>query len=184
MSFILADFEKRMQATLDTLHKEFTGLRTGRASASLVEPITVEAYGSRMPMSQVGTINVPEPRMITIQVWDKELTKHVEKAIREANLGLNPTADGQIVRVPLPDLSTERRKELAKIAAKYAEQAKIAIRNVRRDAMDLIKTLEKDKDISEDDMHRFGDEVQKSTDNFIKHVDEALVKKEQDIMQV
>lgn len=182
--FVLADYEKRMQATLDQLHKEFTGLRTGRASASLVEPIMVEAYGSRMPMSQVGTITVPEARMINIQVWDKELSKHVEKAVRDSGLGLNPIAEGQLIRIPLPDLSQERRKELTKVAAKYAEQAKVAIRNVRRDAMDSIKALEKDKKISEDDMHRHNEEVQKSTDVFIKNVDETLAKKEQDIMQV
>lgn len=184
MSFVIADFDKRMQGVLEQLHKEFTGLRTGRASASLVEPIMVEAYGSRMPMTQVGTITVPEPRLISIQVWDKELAKHVEKAIRESDLGLNPSADGQIIRVPLPDLSTERRKELAKIAGKYAEAAKVAIRNVRRDAMDHIKSLEKAKTISEDDMHRFNDDVQKMTDAFIKQIDEQLAKKEQDIMQV
>lgn len=178
------DFKKRMQAALDVLHKEFVGLRTGRASVQLLDPVHVDAYGSKMPLNQVGTISVPEARMITVQVWDRELVKHVEKAIREAGLGLNPAADGQTVRVPLPDLSEERRKELSKVASRYAEQGRIAIRNVRREAMDLLKKLEKDGDISEDEHHRFGEEVQEMTDSFVKQIDEQLAKKEKDIMQV
>lgn len=182
--FKLQDYEKRMHGALDVLTKEFVGLRTGRASTSLLEPIMVDAYGSKMPISQVGTIGVPEARLLTVQVWDKGLVKVVEKTIREAGLGLNPSADGQIVRVPLPDLTEERRRELTKVAAKYAETARVAVRNVRRDAMDVLKNLEKEGDISEDDHHRFSKDVQEMTDKFVKDVDAALSKKEADIMQV
>jgi len=183
-TFNKSDYHKKMESTLESLHKEFVGLRTGRASVSLIEPVMVEAYGSRMPMNQVGTVNVPEARLITVQVWDKGMVKNVEKAIRDAGLGLNPTSEGQIIRVPLPDLTMERRKELCKVAGKYGEAARVAIRNIRRSAMDDIKVLEKDAHLSEDDMHRFNDEVQKMTDDFIKKVDENLLRKEQDIMQV
>jgi ribosome recycling factor len=184
MSFNKSDYNTRMQGAFDALHKEFIGLRTGRASTNLLEPLMVDAYGSKMPMPQVGTINAPEARMLTVQVWDKELVKFVEKTIREAGLGLNPSVDGQTVRVPLPDLTEERRRELTKVAAKYAEQARIAVRNVRRDAMDMLKKLEKSSDISEDDQHRLSKEMQDMTDDFIKKIDEALTKKEADIMQV
>lgn len=178
------EFSKRMQGALDVLHKEFTGLRTGRASANLLEPVMVDVYDTKMPISQLGTVNVPEARLITVQVWDKDVAKHVEKAIREAGLGLNPSSEGQVIRVPLPDLTEERRKELSKVAAKYAEQGRVAVRNVRRDAMEMIKKLKTDSKISEDDQRRHETEVQEMTDSFVKQVDELLAKKEKDIMQV
>ena len=178
------DFKNRMQKALDALHKDFSGLRTGRASAALLESVVVEAYGSMMPLTQVATVNVPEPRTLSVQVWDKTMVKPVEKGIRDAGLGLNPSVDGQTIRVPLPDLSEERRKELVKIASKYAEQGKIAVRNVRRDGMDLLKKMEKDKDISEDEHKRFSTDIQILTDDFIKKIDGDLAHKEKDIMQV
>ena len=184
MSFSSAPHKAKMEASVDALHKEFVGLRTGRASTNLLEPVTVEAYGSRMPMTQVGTVNAPDARLLTVQVWDKEMVKAVEKSIREAGLGLNPTVDGQIVRIPIPDLTEERRKELTKVASKFAEQSKISIRNNRRDAMDEIKKLEKDGDISEDDMHRFSKDVQDLTDSYIKKIDEMYAAKEKDILTV
>jgi ribosome recycling factor len=184
MAFNKEEYQKRMQGALDAFHKELGGLRTGRASASLVEPVMVEAYDAKMPLQQVGTVNVPEGRLITVQVWDKGLVKNVEKAIRDAGLGLNPTVDGQLIRIPIPDLSEERRRELTKIAAKYSEQARIAIRNVRRDAMDVLKKIKGDSEISEDEHHRLNEEVQVMTDSFIKQVDDVLSKKEKDIMQV
>ncbi len=177
----LKDLRKRMDGALTALKSEFSGLRTGRASASLVEPIDVAAYGSKMPMTQVGTISVPEPRMITINVWDKSLVGAVEKAIRESGLGINPVVDGQNVRVPIPALTEERRAELAKIAAKYGEQAKVAIRNVRREGMEAIKKTE---GVSEDDQKKMSEEVQKLTDEMVKNVDEMLAAKEAEIMQV
>lgn len=180
----LSDIEKRMHGAVDALRREFGGLRTGRASASLLEPITVEAYGAQMPMNQVGTISVPEPRMLTVQVWDKGLVKSVEKAIRDSDLGLNPQSDGNLVRIPIPDLSEERRVELTKIAGKYAEQARVAVRNVRRDGMDRLKKQEKDGDLSQDDHHIYAEEVQEQTDKYIKDIDAALESKEQEIMQV
>lgn len=184
MTTHIDDLKKRMQAALDVVLKEFSGLRTGRASTALLEPIHVDAYGSSMPLTQVGTVSVIDSRLLGVQVWDKGMVKSAEKAIRDAGLGLNPQADGTLIRVPLPELSQERRKELAKIAAKYAEQGRIAVRNVRRDGMDQLKKMEKDKIISEDDMHRISDEVQKITDDFIKKVDDALIHKEKDILQV
>lgn len=180
----LKDIEKRMKGAIDALAKEFSGLRTGRASTSLVEPITVEAYGSTMPINQVANISVPEPRMLTIQVWDKSMVQSVEKAIRESGLGLNPATDGQLIRLPIPELTEERRQELAKIAHKYAEQARIAIRNVRRDGMDTLKRLEKEGELSQDDHRAYADDVQKLTDRYIDKVDKALAEKETDIMQV
>lgn len=184
MSFSISTPKTSMQNSLDALHKEFVGLRTGRASTNLIEPITVEAYGSKMPMTQVGTVNAPDARMLTVQVWDKEMVKAVEKSIREAGLGLNPNTDGQTVRIPIPDLTEERRKELTKVAAKFAENTRIAVRNSRRDAMDLLKKLEKDSEISEDEHHRHGKEVQDLTDEFVKKVDEMLKDKEADILSV
>ena len=175
---------RRMEGALEVLHKEFGGLRTGRASISLLEPVTVEAYGQPMPMNQVGTIGVPEARLLTIQVWDKGLVSSVEKAIRDSNLGLNPVSEGQLVRVPIPPLSEERRVELTKIAGRYTEEAKVAIRNVRRHAMDDLKKAEKDGSISEDSYREYGDEVQKLTDVFVTKMDEALAKKEEEILQV
>lgn len=177
----LKALRKRMDGAIAALKSEFGGLRTGRASANLVEPIDVDAYGSKMPMNQVGTIGVPEPRMITVQVWDKGLVGAVEKAIRESGLGINPVVDGQNVRIPIPPLTEERRTELAKIAAKYAEQAKVAIRNVRREGMEAIKKTE---GVGEDDQKKLSDEVQKLTDEMVKKVDEALATKESEIMQV
>ena len=180
----LADLERRMDGALTSLSKEFQGLRTGRASTQLLESVTVEAYGASMPINQIATVSVPEPRMLSVQVWDKENTKIVEKAIRESNLGLNPQVDGQLLRIPLPDLSEERRQELSKIAAKYAENAKIAVRNVRRDGMDTTKRMEKDGDISQDDRHIYDEEIQTITDKSIDKIDELLSSKEVEIMQV
>jgi len=178
------ELQRRMDGALDALKREFGGLRTGRAATSLLEPITVEAYGAATPLNQVGTVGVPEPRMLTVQVWDRKLVGAVEKAIREAGLGLNPSNDGNLVRVPIPPLSEERRQELTKVAAKYAEQARVAVRNVRRDGMEQLKRLEKENEISEDEQRRKADEVQKLTDEHIKLIDEALAHKESEIMQV
>ena len=180
----LADIERRMEGALTSLAKEFQGLRTGRASTQLLDSVAVEAYGASMPINQIATVSVPEPRMLSVQVWDKENTKIVEKAIRESNLGLNPQVDGQLLRIPLPDLSEERRQELSKIAAKYAENAKIAVRNVRRDGMDTTKKMEKDGDISQDDRHIYDEEIQTITDKSINKIDELLSSKEVEIMQV
>ena len=180
----LNEFSRRMDGALEALRKEFGGLRTGRASANLLEPVHVNAYGQDMPLNQVGTINVPEPRMITVQVWDKGMVGAVEKAIRDAGLGVNPMADGNTVRVPIPELSREPRQELSKIAHKYAEQARVAIRNVRRDGMDFLKKQEKDGKISEDEHHGLNDQVQKLTDEHVKKVDDALASREKEILQV
>ena len=180
----LADLERRMDGALTSLAKEFQGLRTGRASTQLLDSVMVEAYGASMPINQIATVSVPEPRMLSVQVWDKENTKIVEKAIRESNLGLNPQVDGQLLRIPLPDLSEERRQELSKIAAKYAENAKIAVRNVRRDGMDTTKKMEKDGDISQDDRHIYDEEIQTITNKSINRIDELLSSKEVEIMQV
>ena len=180
----LADLERRMDGALTSLTREFQGLRTGRASTQLLDSVVVEAYGASMPINQIATVSVPEPRMLSVQVWDKENTKIVEKAIRESNLGLNPQVDGQLLRIPLPDLSEERRQELSKIAAKYAENAKIAVRNVRRDGMDTTKKMEKDGDISQDDRHLYDEEIQTITNKSINKIDELLSSKEVEIMQV
>jgi len=182
--FDLSDINRRMDGAVEVLRKEFAGLRTGRASASLLEPIVVDAYGSAMPIPQVGTISVPEPRLLTVQVWDQSLVQAVENAIRDADLGLNPMSEGQLVRVPIPDLSEERRTEITKIAHKYAEQARVAVRNVRRDAMDKLKKMEKDGDLSQDAHHDKADEAQKLTDTHTKSIDELLEVKEKEIMQV
>jgi ribosome recycling factor len=180
----LNEFSRRMDGALEALRKEFGGLRTGRASAHLLDQVVVQAYGSPMPLNQVGTVNVPEPRMITVNVWDRSLVGAVEKAIRDGGLGLNPASDGQLVRVPIPELSQERRTELTKIAHKYAEQARIAVRNVRRDGMESLKKQEKDGKISEDEHRGLHDQMQKLTDDHVKKVDEALAAKEKEIMQV
>lgn len=182
--FDVADLKRRMAGTLDVLRKELQGLRTGRASAGLLEPVVVEAYGAEMPLSQVATVNVPEPRMLTVQVWDRGLVKAVEKAIRNSSLGLNPIVEGQLMRVPLPELSQERRSELVKVAHKYAEQARIAVRNVRRDGMDQLKRLEKEGGISQDQHKARADEVQKLTDQHIEAINQILEQKEKDILQV
>lgn len=178
------DLERRMDGALEALRKELSGLRTGRASASLIEPIVVEAYGATVPINQLANVNVPEPRMISVQVWDKGNVKAVEKAIRNSALGLNPAVDGQLLRIPLPELSEERRQELVKVAHRYAEQARIAIRNVRRDGMDQLKKLEKDGEISQDDHKVWADEVQSITDKHIELVAELLQQKEKDIVTV
>lgn len=178
------DIRRRMEGAVEVLAREFAGLRSGRANTGLLEPVTVEAYGSDMPLNQVGSVSVPEPRMLTVQVWDKALVKAVEKAIRDSGLGLNPASDGQLVRVPIPPLTEERRAEFAKIAGKYAEEARVAVRNVRRHAMDELKREEKDGDISQDAHHEYANEVQLLTDEFIKKIDEALANKEEEIMQV
>lgn len=180
----LSDYERRMSGALDALMRDFAGLRTGRASPNLLESVTVDAYGSMMPLTQVGTVSVPEPRMLTVQVWDKGMVKAVEKSIANAGLGLNPAADGQLVRVPVPELTEERRKELTKVANRYAEQGRVAVRNVRRDGMDHLKKAEKDSEISKDDMHRLSDDIQKMTDRHIAEMDDALAAKEKEIMQV
>ncbi len=183
-SFDLKDLERRMQGALSVLKSEFGGLRTGRASVSLLDPIKVDAYGTPMPISQVANISVPESRMLSVQVWDKGQVQAVEKAIRESDLGLNPMIDGQMIRIPIPELNEERRMELTKVAAKYTEQARIAVRNVRRDGMEQLKGMEKDGDIGKDLHHDHGEEVQKITDNVIKEIDDLLQHKEQEIMKV
>ncbi|MCC7271266.1 MAG: ribosome recycling factor [Alphaproteobacteria bacterium] len=180
----LAEYRRRMAGALDVLRKELTGLRTGRASADLLNPVMVEAYGQHTPISRIGTVNVPEPRLITVQVWDRGLVKAVDKAIRDSGLGLNPQSEGQVIRVPLPDLTQERRKELTKVAHKYAEAGRVSVRNVRRDAMEHLKKLEKDGDLSQDDFRRAGTEVQSLTDEHIKKIDDLLLAKEKDILQV
>ena len=180
----LDDLEKRMSGALDALKKEFQGLRTGRASVNLLDTVQVEAYGSHMPINQVGSVSVPEPRMLTIQVWDKGMVKAVEKAIRTSDLGLNPMSDGQLIRIQLPDLTEERRTELSKVAARYAESGRVAVRNVRRDGMDQLKKMEKDGDLSEDDKRLYESDVQDLTDKYTGMIDELLSAKEKDIMQV
>ncbi len=183
-TFDLNDLKRRMQGAIASFKQELTGLRTGRASASLVEPITVEAYGARMPLTQVATVSVPEARMLAVQVWDKSMVAPVEKAIRDSNLGLTPNTEGQVIRLRIPELNEQRRKELAKVAHKYAEEARVAIRHVRRDGIDILKKQLKDKVISEDDEKRHAGDVQKATDSFIGDVDTALAAKEKEIMQV
>ena len=178
------DLKRRMDGAIEALRKEFAGLRTGRASASLLDPVMVDAYGSSMPLNQCGTVSVPEPRMLMVQVWDKGLLKPVEKAIRDAGLGLNPQADGASIRVPIPDLNEERRRELVKVAAKYTEQAKVSVRNVRRDGIDALKKLEKDGEISQDEQRKVQADIQALTDDTIKKVDDAFSQKEKEISQV
>lgn len=184
MALDMKDIRKRMDGALTVLKKEFGGLRTGRASASLLEPLMVDAYGTKMPITQVGTISVPEPRLITVQVWDNSVVKAVERAIRESDLGLNPQTEGATIRVPIPDLNEERRHELVKVAGKYAEQARVAVRNVRRDGMDQLKRMEKDGEISEDEHRAKSQEIQAMTDEHVKLIDEAYHEKEREITQV
>ena len=181
---LLGDASERMSRTVDATNQEFASVRTGRASPALLEPIRVEAYGNEVPLPQVGTIAVPEARMITVQVWDRTLVNNVVKAIRDSGLGLNPGNDGQLVRVPIPMLTGERRTELSKAAHKYAEGAKVAVRGVRRDGMEQIKALEKKATISKDDEKRWSDEVQKLTDQYVKKIDDALAEKDKEIKQV
>ena len=180
--FDKSDIERRMTGAVESLKGDLSGLRTGRANTSLLDPVTVEVYGSMMPLNQVATVSAPEPRMLSVQVWDKANVTAVEKGIAHANLGLNPMQDGQTLRLPMPDLTEERRKELAKLAGKYAENAKIAIRNVRRDGMEALKEDEKKKEISEDDRKRLEDEVQKLTDKYVAETDEAAAAKEKEIL--
>jgi len=184
MAYSKADTKRRMDGAIEALQKEFSGLRTGRASASILDPVVVDLYGSKMPLNQVGTISVPEARLLIVQVWDGSAVKSVEKAIRDAGLGLNPMPDGNNIRIPVPDLNEERRKELTKIAGKYAENGRIAVRNVRKDGMDNIKKMQKDSEISEDDSKRLSDEVQSLTDDATKIIDNMLNDKEKDIMTV
>ena len=178
------DLARRMDGAVDVFVNELKGLRTGRASASLVENVNVDAYGNQMPLNQLGSISVPEPRMITVQVWDQSMVQSVEKAVANAGLGLNPSSDGQLVRIPLPELTEDRRKELVKVAHQYAEKARVAIRNVRRDGMDQLKKEEKDGEISQDEQHTEADKVQKLTDGHVEKVDEILKKKEDEILSV
>ena len=182
--FDLADLKRRMQNSIQSLRHELNGLRTGRASASLIEPVHVDAYGQSMPISQVATISIPEPRLIAVQVWDKAMVGAVDRAIRDANLGLSPNVEGQVLRIRIPELNEQRRKDLVKVAHKYAEDARIAVRHVRRDGLDTLKKLLKDKAISEDDEKRHETEVQKATDQAIVELDQVLVTKEKEIMQV
>lgn len=175
---------RRMQGAIDVLMKEFGGLRTGRAATSLLEPITVDAYGSSMPITQVGTLSAPDPRTLSVQVWDKSLVKAVEKAIRESGLGLNPAVDGQLLRIPIPMLTEERRVELSKVASRYTEEARVAVRNVRRHALDELKKAEKEGTLSQDEHRDIGRQVQDLTDQHVKKIDDLLAKKEGEIMQV
>lgn len=181
---LLDDLRQRMDGSVETLKKELSGLRTGRANPTMLETVTVEAYGTHMPLNQVGTVSVPEPRLLTVQVWDAGMAKAVEKAIRDAGLGLNPQGEGQLIRVPVPALTQERRTELSKVAGKYAESARVAVRNVRRDGMDELKKQEKEKKIGEDEHKGLSEKVQKLTDETIKKIDDALAHKEKEISQV
>ena len=178
------DTLSRMDKAVEALKKDFSGLRTGRASTALLDGLMVEAYGAMTPLVQIGTVSVPESRMLSVQVWDRSMVKSVEKAIRDAGLGLNPMNDGQMIRIPIPPLSEERRIELTKIAAKYTEQGRVAVRNIRRDAMDAVRKMQKDGDISEDDLKKYENEIQALTDQSVKAMDEMLKNKEQEIKQV
>jgi ribosome recycling factor len=182
--FDLNDLRRRMQGAVDVLKTEFSGLRTGRASASMIEPVQVNMYGSIMPLNQCASINVPEPRLLTVQVWDMNAVSEVEKAIRDSGLGLNPQTEGAVIRIPVPELNEERRQELTKVAGKYAEQSRVSVRNVRRDGMDTLKRMEKDGELSEDEHKRKSDEVQKLTDEIVSLVDSMLEEKEKDIMTI
>jgi ribosome recycling factor len=178
------DLSEKMTKALDMLEKECSGLRTGRASVHLLDPVVVEVYGSKMPISQVGTVSTPDAKTITVQVWDKAMVKTVEKAIADANLGVNPSSDGQLIRMNLPPLSEERRKELVKIAHKYGENTKIALRNIRRDGIEKVKQMEKNNQISKDEMHSYSDEIQKLTDDFISKIDANIKLREQEILKI
>lgn len=180
----LDDIKRRMDGAISALHNDFTGLRTGRASMSLLDPITVEVYGTAMPLNQVATVSVPEARMITVQVWDRGSVGAVDKAIRESGLGLNPIGEGQLIRIPIPELNEERRHELVRVAHKYAEQARVAVRHVRRDGIDIVKREEKDGSISQDELHGQTEKIQKLTDDHIAEIDSMLAAKESEILQV
>ncbi len=181
---LLTDLRRRMDGAIEVLRKEFTGLRTGRASVSLLEPIMVPAYGNTVPLNQVASVNVPEPRLITVQVWDRGVVKAVDKAIRESGLDLNPQTEGQVIRVPIPDLNEERRRNLTRVAAKYAEDAKVSVRNVRRDGIEALRRLEKESEISQDDHRKLQRDVQHLTDEYVKRIDDALAQKDKEILQV
>jgi len=181
---LIKDLRRRMEGAIDALKKELGGLRTGRASPSLLESVSVNAYGTTMPLNQLNTVSAPEPRLLVVQVWDRGMAKAVDAAIREAGLGLNPQSEGQVIRVPIPPLSEERRKELTKIAHKYAEQARVSVRNVRRDGLEALKKREKDRDITQDQHRKLDKDVQTLTDDTIKKVDETLAHKEKEILHV
>jgi ribosome recycling factor len=183
-TFDINDLKRRMEGATGALRHELGGLRTGRAAASMLEPIHVDAYGSHMPLNQVATVSVPEPRLLSVQVWDKSMVKAVETAIVNSNLGLNPATEGQVIRLRIPELNEERRKELVKVAHKYAEAARVAVRHVRRDGLDVLKKLEKDHQISQDDEKRLSNDVQKATDAAIAEVDKLLATKEKEILTV
>src|SRR6201987_263688 len=180
----LQDLRRRMAGAVEVLRKEFGGLRTGGASESLLEPVSVSAYGGSVPLNQLANVSVPEPRMITVQVWDRAMVKAVDKAIREAGVGLNPQTEGQVIRVPIPDLNEERRRELTRVTAKYAEQARVSVRNIRRDGVELLRRQEKDSEISQDQQRKLQQEVQHLTDDYIKRIDDALALKDREILQV
>jgi ribosome recycling factor len=183
-TYDIGELKRRMQGALQVLKQELSGLRTGRASANLLEPVQVEAYGTRMPLNQLATVSVPEPRMISVQVWDRSMVHAVEKAIIASNLGLTPATEGQVIRLRIPELNQDRRKELVKVAHKYAEAARIAVRHVRRDGLDVLKKLEKDHKISQDDEKRFSGDVQKATDGMVSEIDQLLATKEKEILTV
>ncbi len=183
-TFDIADVKRRMQGAINAFKNDLASLRTGRASPNLLDPIQIDAYGASMPISQVATVNVPEPRLLSVQVWDRGMVAAVEKAIRESDLGLNPQTEGQVIRLRIPEMNEQRRKEMVKVAHKYAEEARIAVRHVRRDGLDLLKRLEKDSAISEDDGKRHADQVQKATDQFVAEIETILVAKEKEIMHV
>ena len=183
-TFDLADVKRRMQGAINAFKNDLASQRTGRASPNLLDPIQIDAYGAMMPISQVATVNVPEPRLLSVQVWDRGMVAAVEKAIRESDLGLNPQTEGQVIRLRIPEMNEQRRKEMVKVGHKYAEEAKVAVRHVRRDGLDLLKKLEKDSAISEDDGKRHADQVQKATDQFVAEIDTLLAAKEKEIMHV
>lgn len=183
-TFDLADLKRRMAGAVQSFKSDLASLRTGRASANILDPITVEAYGARTPLSQLATVSVPEPRLLSVQVWDRSMTNAVEKAIRESDLGLNPQTEGQVLRIRIPELNEQRRKEMVKVAHKYAEESKIAVRHVRRDGIDVVKKLEKDGDMTKDDAAKNNDLVQKATDQHIGEIDQALAAKEKEILHV
>lgn len=182
--FDLDDIKRRMRGAVNSLKSDLAGLRTGRASTNLLDPITVDAYGAAMPINQVATVSVPEPRLLSVQVWDRGMVGAVEKAIRESDLGLNPQTEGQVIRLRIPEMNEQRRKEMVKVAHKYAEEARVAVRHVRRDGLDTLKKLEKDGDISQDDEKRQADQVQKATDEHVSEIDSVVASKEKEIMQV
>jgi ribosome recycling factor len=183
-TFDLDDVKRRMQGAISAFKNDLGSLRTGRASPSLLDPIQIDAYGAAMPISQVATVNVPEPRLLSVQVWDRSMVSAVEKAIRESDLGLNPQTEGQVIRLRIPEMNEQRRKEMVKVAHKYAEEARVAVRHVRRDGLDLLKRLEKDHAISEDDGKRQSEQVQKATDQFVAEVESLVQSKEKEIMHV